>query len=109
MKTMYKIGLMAFAAMVWACNDARPGQNTTDAGTQQSDNTVNAEMEDNRQAADVDTIVSPGSNALDHKQGRTDPAANESRISPTQTGTGSDPNMQGQSDTHGRDTKAGNK
>lgn len=89
------------------CNNARPGQNTTADGTQQSDNTVNAEMENNRQPADVDTIVSPGSNAIDNRDGNTNRV--ETSISPTQTGTGTDPNMQGQSDTHGRDTRAGNK
>lgn len=78
MRTNHKILLVAIAGLLLACNQTRPGQNTTDAGTQQSDNTVNAEMEDNRTASDVDTVISPGSNAKDIKgeestTGKTEP------------------------------------
>lgn len=91
MKVLQKIAIASFAALLLACNQSTPGQNTTDAGTQRSDNTANSEMEDNRQPADVDTVVSPGSNADELKD----------------RSHSSDPNMAGQSDTHGRDTKAG--
>jgi hypothetical protein len=107
MKTIHKIGFLLLTGILFACNNATPGQNTTDSGTQLSDETINSDKEDNRTAADADTVTSPGSNARDHEQGKTAPT--ETHITETKTGTGSDPNMQGQSDTHGRDTKAGNK
>jgi|GEM_PF-7117250 len=107
MKTIYKSALALVTAVLFSCNNTTPGQSTTDSGTQLSDETVNSDMENNRTAADADTVTSPGSNAKDHKQGKT--ATIESHVTETKTGTGSDPNMQGQSDTHGRDTKAGNK
>jgi hypothetical protein len=107
MKTIRKIGFLLLTGVLFACNNSTPGQNTTDSGTQLSDETINSDKEDNRTAADADTVTSPGSNARDHEQGKT--ATAETHITETKTGTGSDPNMQGQSDTHGRDTKAGNK
>ena len=107
MKTIQKLGFALVVGILCSCNNSTPGQNTTDQGTQLSDETVNAEMENNRTASDVDTVVSPGSNALDNKNGKT--SSTESTATETVTGTGSDSNMKGQSDTHGRDTKAGNK
>ncbi|HMI06989.1 MAG TPA: hypothetical protein VK528_05560 [Flavobacterium sp.] len=46
-----------------------PGQNTSDAGTQQSHNSGNSDMEDERAPSDVDTITSPGSNSENLKTG----------------------------------------
>lgn len=98
MKTIHKWGLLSVACLFLACNQTTPGQNTTDAGTQLSDKTVNSDMEDDRTASDVDTVTSPGSNIQDIKRN----AAQEEKRK-------IDPNMAGQSDTHGADTKAGNK
>ena len=109
MKTIRQTGLALLTVGLLGCNQAHPGQNTTDSGTQLSEETVNSTMENNRTAADVDTVVSPGSNALDQKSGDAGRAATDPRSTETKTGTGTDPNMQGQSDTHGRDTRAGNK
>lgn len=116
MKTTKSIWLSCLftAAFLTSCtNNNRGGSNMSEEGTVQS-NSVNAEMEDNRTAADVDTVVSPGSNAVENKNrdansnGST--KVDNSNTSPSVTpGSGKDPNMAGQSDTHGKKTTAGDK
>ncbi len=98
-----------------ACtNNNRTGSNMSEEGTTQT-NRVNSEMEDNRTPSDVDTILSPGSNALDHKNRDADgavksPATDNSNTSPSvSSGGAKDHNMAGQSDTHGKSTTAGDK
>lgn len=63
MRICQKLLLLSFASLLFACNQSKPGQNTSDAGTKQSDNSVNSDMENDRAASDVDTITSPGSNS----------------------------------------------
>lgn len=99
-------------AMASCTNNNRSGSNMSEEGTTQS-NRVNAEMEEHRTPSDIDTIVSPGSNALDHKNrdGETNSSAvDNSNTNPSVTpGSGKDHNMAGQSDTHGKSTTAGDK
>jgi|SRR6218665_218020 len=121
MKTIKVILSVAFAttALFSCTNNNRSGSNTSAEGTVQTNN-VNAEMEDQRTAADVDTVTSPGSNAVDLKdtgssnspanngEGRT--TVDNSNTSPSVTpGTGKDANMAGQSSTHGKKTTSGDK
>ena len=79
-----------------ACNQTNnnSGQ-TSPEGTTQT-NRSNAEMEDNRTAAEVDSVSSPGSNSYDLNT-----------TNSGSTGTTTDKNMQGQQDTHGRSTQSG--
>jgi len=106
--------LAVFSLLAFACtNNNRTDSNTSSEGTIQT-NRVNSDMDDNRTAADIDTIVSPGSNALDKRDQNNgqsaDAAIDNSDVSasPAQ-GSGNDPNMKGQSDTHGKKTTAGDK
>lgn len=101
--------------LISCTNNNRNGSNMTEEGTVQTNN-VNSEMEDNRTAADVDTIVSPGSNAVENKNrdgaasGNSSANVDNSNTSASQSpGTGKDPNMAGQSSTHGKETTAGDK
>jgi len=108
------------ACLAISCtNNNRSGSNTSEEGTVQTNN-VNAEMEDQRTATDVDTVTSPGSNSVDLKdQGTSNSPANNgegrssvdnSNTSPSVTpGSGKDANMAGQSDTHGKKTTSGDK
>lgn len=106
--------LAVFSMLAFACtNNNRTDSNTSSEGTIQT-NRVNSDMDDNRTAADIDTIVSPGSNALDKRSQASgqnaDKAIDNSDVTPSPAqGSGKDPNMAGQSDTHGRSTKAGDK
>ncbi len=92
-----------------ACtNNNRSGSSMSDEGTVQS-NRVNSDMENDRTATG-DTLESPGSNAEDNRNRKPgDPPKTENPVTPASTGTGHDPNMAGQSDTHGRKTTAGDK
>lgn len=111
---------LTMAATLSCTNQNKSGQNMSPEGTTQN-NRVNSEMEDQRTPADVDTVTSPGSNALDLKaspNSSNSPSNNgegrstndNSNTSPSVTpGSGHDANMAGQSDTHGRKTTAGNK
>jgi len=123
MKTIHpqKLLFLLFAAAAVSCtNQNKNGQNMSPEGTTQT-NRVNSEMENQRTPADVDTVTSPGSNALDLKtspNSSNSPSNNgegrstndNSNTSPSVTpGSGTDANMAGQSDTHGRKTTAGNK
>ena len=121
MKTTKLIFTMAvmIAFSISCTNNNRSGSNTSEEGTVQTNN-VNAEMEDQRTPSDVDTVTSPGSNAVDLKdKGSSNSPANNgegrstidnSNTSPSVTpGSGKDTNMAGQSDTHGKKTTAGDK
>ena len=97
------------------CNNMnRSGSNETSDGTTTT-NAVNSTMEDDRTGSDIDTLASPGSNAMDapnngniSNKGTGATTGNETagQTSNTQT-QGADNNMRGQSSTHGKDTKSG--
>ncbi|HEX8561387.1 MAG TPA: hypothetical protein VF676_00280 [Flavobacterium sp.] len=92
MKATVKIQhlLLASAMMLGiSCNQNNNAGNTTAEGTELEDQRPH--QNEGSMAGDVDTLTSPGSNAGDIKQGN----------------TGSDPNMQNQSNTHGYDTQRG--
>ena len=110
--TKLKFPITVFvAALLMACtNNNRTGSSMSEEGTVQSNN-VNSDMEEHRTAADVDTVVSPGSNALDNQnrepgQTSVDNSNTKPSVAP---GSGKDPNMAGQSDTHGKKTTSGDK
>lgn len=112
MKTTKIILGVVMAGILFSCtNNNRNGSNMSAEGTVQSNN-VNNEMEDDRTAADVDTVVSPGSNAKELKEREPGSSAtvdnSNTPPSPT-TGTGHDANMAGQTSTHGRKTTEGDK
>lgn len=110
MKAILKLPICMLAVLSLACtNNNRTGSNMSDEGTVQSNN-VNADQENDRIAADADsTGMSPGSNAQDNMKGTPAEQRTNNAASPTATGTGHDPNMAGQSDTHGKKTTAGDK
>ena len=85
---LYGTALLAFFTMI-SCNDKPASGNTTPEGTQVYDQRPN--QNDGSMSGNVDTITSPGSNVGDIKRGN----------------TGTDPNMQNQSATHGSNTQSG--
>lgn len=97
MKAHYRFVLAVMASLLLGCNQTTPGQNTTDAGTQQSDKSVNAEMENNRTASDVDTVLSPGSNAKDIKGKELATGTSEPNKQAKSTGSGNGNESKGQS------------
>ncbi len=89
MKTTFKIMLLAIATASISCNDKNSSGNTTAEGTEVYDQRPH--QNDASQSGNTDSIMSPGSNAGDIKAGN----------------TGTDANMQNQSNTHGYDTQRG--
>lgn len=89
MKTTFKIMLLAVATTTISCNDKNNSGNTTSEGTEVYDQRPH--QNDASKSGNTDSIMSPGSNAADIKSGN----------------TGTDPNMQNQSATHGHDTQSG--
>lgn len=112
MKTaILKFQVCALALMLsLACtNNNRSGSSMSGEGTVQS-NGVNSDKEDDRISAGADsTGMSPGSNAIDNMKGTPASQRANNPQTPAATGTGHDPNMAGQSDTHGKKTTAGDK
>lgn len=94
-KVTITLCLLAAMSLV-SCNQSTttPGE-TSPEGTVQT-NRTNADMEEHRTSAEVDSIPSPGSNSYDL-----------STTNSGATGTTTDKNMQNQEDTHGRSTQAG--
>jgi predicted small secreted protein len=117
MKRSNFIGFLGISAMLLAsCNNMnRAGENVTPEGTTTT-NAVNSNMENNRTPAGTDTLMSPGSNAMDLKENAnisnkgTGASSGQqgAAVSPGVTNqSGGDKNLKNQSDTHGRSTQDG--
>ncbi len=116
MKNILKcVALFCVFAITFGCNNInKNGANESSEGTTTT-NAVNGAMEDERTAVPIDTLASPGSNAMDSPSsgtisnkgtGATTGNENAGASAPTPS-PNVDKNMKGQSGTHGRDTKAG--
>lgn len=89
MKNSLKFILATLPLFALSCNEKGNTQNTTAEGTEIYDQRPH--QNSGSASGNVDSITSPGSNAADIKAGN----------------TGTDANMQNQSNTHGYDTQRG--
>lgn len=116
MKNILKsAALLCVFAIMFSCNNInRNGANESSEGTTTT-NAVNGAMEDERTSVPIDTLASPGSNAMDSPSsgttsnkgtGATTGNENAGASAPTSS-PNVDKNMKGQSSTHGKDTKTG--